>query len=160
MFRADISAARGARRHEGQRSVGWLVWLLNARGCYGDGTEVGKGCLEGSSVCSPSKGDDVLRAVWSFLTRIVTRRMSARDFVNHTLIREYIALDYFLCYFVGASNVPCKKQSASSRVKLNHFTEKRFPPQRPIIVSVLAMIFANMLDVIFTLFDREASRTN
>ena len=49
--------------------IGWLGWLLNPRGCYGDGTVAGDEegtegcCLEGSSVWSPSKGDDVLRSV-------------------------------------------------------------------------------------------------
>lgn len=49
--------------------IGWLGRLLNPRGCYGDGTVVAVGegtegcCLEGSSVWSPSKGDDVLRSV-------------------------------------------------------------------------------------------------
>lgn len=52
---------------------GWanrLGWLLNPRGCYGDGTarrvtgrETEGCCLEGSSVWSPYKGDDVLRSV-------------------------------------------------------------------------------------------------
>lgn len=58
---------RTGDREYGQ--IGWLGWLLNPRGCYGDGTVVAVGegtegcCLEGSSVWSPSKGDDVLRSV-------------------------------------------------------------------------------------------------
>lgn len=53
----------------GGGQIGWLRWLLNPRGCYGDGTAAGNEegaegcCLEGSSVWSPSKGDDVLRSV-------------------------------------------------------------------------------------------------